>query len=44
MEEMKKDENLETQETVVEETAETVEAEVVEEGEVERVTRRLDIP
>ena len=31
MEEMKKDENLETQETVVEETAETVEAEVVEE-------------
>ena len=42
MEEMKKDENLETQETVVEETvevteeaAETVEAEAVEEGEVE---------
>ena len=34
MEEMKKDENLETQETVVEETAETVEAEAVEEGEV----------
>ena len=44
MEEMKKDENLETQETVVEETAETVdeaaetvEAEVVEEGEAEVV-------
>lgn len=42
MEEMKKDENLETQETVVEETvetvdeaAETVEAEAVEEGEME---------
>ena len=42
MEEMKKDENLETQETVVEETVETVEeaaeaveAEAVEEGEVE---------
>ena len=40
MEEMKKDENLEAQETVVEETAETVEAteaveaEAVEEGEV----------
>lgn len=41
MEEMKKDENLETQETVVEETVETVEAaenveaEAVEEGEIE---------
>ena len=42
MEEMKKDENLEAQETVVEETvetvedaAETVEAEAVEEGEIE---------
>ena len=35
MEEMKKDENLEAQETVVEEAAETVEeAEVLEEGEV----------
>ena len=35
MEEMKKDENLETEETVVEETVETVEeAEVVEEGEI----------
>ena len=41
MEEMKKDENLKTQETVVEETvevteeaAETVEAEVVEDGEI----------
>ena len=43
MEEMKKDENLETQETVVEETAETtesVEAEVVEEGEVEIVDEK----
>ena len=44
MEEMKKDENLEAQESVVEETvetvdeaAETVEAEVVEEGEAEVV-------
>lgn len=43
MEEMKKDENLETQETVVEETVETtesVEAEVVEEGEVEIVDEK----
>ena len=47
MEEMKKDENLETQESVVEETvetvdeaAETVEAEVVEEGEVEIVDEK----
>ena len=42
MEEMKKDENLETQETVVEETetTETVEAEVVEEGEVEIVDEK----
>ena len=47
MEEMKKDENLEAQESVVEETvevteeaAETVEAEVVEEGEVEIVDEK----
>ena len=43
MEEMKKDENLETQETVVEETAEaaeSVEAEVVEESEVEIVDEK----
>ena len=44
MEEMKKDENLETQETVVEETVEATEtveeAEVVEEGEVEVVDEK----
>ena len=43
MEEMKKDENLEAQESVVEETVEateTVEAEVVEEGEVEIVDEK----
>lgn len=42
MEEMKKDENLETQETVVEETVETVDeaAETVEDGEVEIVDEK----
>ncbi len=43
MEEMKKDENLEAQESVVEETAEaaeTMDAEVVEEGEVEIVDEK----
>lgn len=43
MEEMKKDENLEAQESVVEETAEaaeTVDAEVVEEAEVEIVDEK----